>query len=258
VYVPENLDRRDRFLAGSDAHRAGLVDRMFADPEIKGIVCARGGYGSLRLLDLLSYESICSNPKVFVGFSDISALLVTLHERSGLAAFHGPVLTTLGKNEPQTKESFASALASRDRIEIQASKGVMVRPGSCTGIVTGGNLRTLCHLVGTAFEPVLKDRIVVLEDTGEAPYRIDRMLCHMRMAGCFKGVAGLALGTFTDCGGPEDVVTIVKDVFSDVDIPIMSGFDIGHGPVNLTIPIGIPAVLDTGNRTLSYKEAAVL
>jgi len=124
--------------------------------------------------------------------------------------------------------------------------------------VRGGNLATLCHLLGTPYAPDFRDSIVVLEDVGEAPYKIDRMLCQMRMAGCFDGMVGLVLGTFRDCGEDGNILDVVRDVFKDMDIPILAGFNIGHGPINLTLPFGIPAVLDTENRTLTYTEAALL
>ena len=122
----------------------------------------------------------------------------------------------------------------------------------------GGNLATLCHLTGTPYTPEFNGSIAVLEDVGEPPYKIDRMLCQMRMAGCFDGMAGLVLGTFADCGDINDVLDVFKDVFSDSDMPILAGFDIGHGPVNLTLPMGISAVLDTERQALSYTETALL
>lgn len=257
VFLPDGLSRQGRFLAGPDRHRAGLVNRMLSDKNVNGIFCARGGYGSMRLLDHIAFDALQANPKFFVGFSDITALLVTMVERGGAVAFHGPVLTTLGKGDQETQGSLAAAMTSNEPIELQANGGETLRPGRCTGIVTGGNLRTLCHLVGTPYAPNFRGRIVFLEDIGEAPYRIDRMLYHMRMAGCFEGMAGLALGTFDDCGPPGDVSKIVMDIFNDVDIPILSGFAIGHGPVNRTIPLGIPAELDTERQRLAFLEPAV-
>jgi len=258
VFQPEGLTLRDRFLAGPDEHRAGLINQMFADPEIKGVCCARGGYGSLRILDLIDYGLIRQNPKVFIGFSDISALLWVLANQCSLSVFHGPVMTKLGKENVETAAGLQIALTSTSPIEIPAANGEVLRAGACKGPVHGGNLATLCHLVGTPYAPNFNECIAVLEDVGEAPYKIDRMLYQMRMAGCFDGMAGLALGTFADCGNLDDILEVVRDVFKDTDIPILAGFDIGHGPVNQTLPFGIPAVLDTERRTLAYTEAAVL
>lgn len=258
VFQPEGLTLRDRFLAGSDQHRADLINQLFADPGIKGVFCARGGYGSLRLLNLIDYGLIWQNPKVFIGFSDISALIWVLMDRCGLVAFHGPVITTLGKGNPETATSLTAALTSGTPIEIPASNAEVIHAGKCNGTVRGGNLATLCHLTGTPYTPEFKGSIVVLEDVSEAPYKIDRMLCQMRLAGCFDGMAGLALGTFSDCGGINDVLDVFKDVFRDMNIPILAGFDIGHGPINLTLPMGIQATLDTERQTLSYTETALL
>ncbi len=258
VFQPEGLTLRDRFLAGSDQHRADLINQLFADSGIQGIFCARGGYGSLRLLDLIDYGLIRQNPKVFIGFSDISALIWVLMEQCGLVAFHGPVITTLGKGNVETADSLTAALTSGTPMEIPASKAEVIRTGKCNGTVRGGNLATLCHLTGTPYTPEFNGSIVVLEDVGEAPYKIDRMLCQMRMAGCFDGIVGLALGTFSDCGGINDVLDVFKDVFKDMNIPILAGFDIGHGPVNLTLPMGIQATLDTERQALSYNESAVI
>jgi len=258
VHLPEGLTTKDRFLAGPDQHRAGLINQMFADPEIKGIFCARGGYGSLRILDLIDYDLIHRNPKIFMGFSDISALLWVMANQCGLTVFHGPVMTMLGMENMETAACLQTALTCTTPLEVPAAKGEVLRDGNCQGPVRGGNLATLCHLVGTPYAPVFRDSIVVLEDVGEAPYKIDRMLCQMRMAGCFDGMAGLALGTFSDCGDHEDVLDVVRDVFKDMDIPILAGFNIGHASINLTFPMGIPAVLDTEKQTLSYMEAAVL
>ena len=257
VCLPEGLTLGDRFLAGPDEHRADLIKQMFADPDIKGIFCARGGYGSLRILDLIDYNLIRQNPKVFIGFSDISALLWVLNDLCGLTVFHGPVITTLGKENAETAASLEAALTSFMPIAIPAYNSEVLRAGMCEGKVRGGNLTTLCHLVGTPYAPDFRNSIVVLEDVGEAPYKIDRMLNQMLMAGCFDNMAGLALGRFSDCGKLSDILDVVRDVFKETDIPILAGFDIGHGPINLTFPMGIPAVLDTETRTLAYTEAAL-
>jgi muramoyltetrapeptide carboxypeptidase len=257
VFLPEGLTFSDRFLAGPDEHRARLINEIFADPEIKGVFCARGGYGSLRILNLIDYDLIRQNPKIFIGFSDISALLWVLSDQCNLTVFHGPVITMLGKGNAESEAGLEAALTTAFPLEIQAANAKIIHAGTCQGVVRGGNLATLCHLLGTPYAPHFRGSIVVLEDVGESPYKIDRMLCQMRMAGCFDGMAGLVLGTFYDSGEYADVLNVAKDVFKDMQIPILAGFDIGHGPVNLTLPFGIPAVLDTENRTLTYTEAAL-
>jgi muramoyltetrapeptide carboxypeptidase len=257
IYKPKGLTKSDRFLAGSDQHRAGLLNDMFADPAIKGVFCARGGYGSLRILDLIDYDLIQQNPKVFVGFSDISALLWVLENTCGLTVFHGPVVTMLGRENAETAAGLETAVTAVTPMEISGA-GAVIRAGTGQGVVRGGNLATLCHLLGTRHAPHFRDSMVILEDVGESPYKVDRMLCQMRMAGCFDGMAGLALGTFFDSGEEGDILDVFKDIFKDMDIPILAGFNIGHGIVNLTLPFGIPAVLDTVSRSLSYTESALV
>lgn len=258
VLVPENLQQPERYLAGPDAHRASRLNDMFNSPGIKGIVCARGGYGSIRLLDLMDFDLLRKYPKIFLGFSDISALISAIITRSGFVAFHGPMVTTLGKATPQTKASFYRAVTSDQLFDIRPEKPRVVRPGKGTGIVSGGNLATLCHLLGTPYSPAYRGCIFVMEDTSEAPYRIDRMLYQMRMADCFQGVSGVVLGSFQGCGNYEAICEIAASLFEDMQIPILGGFEIGHGKDNLTLPMGIRATLDTDQGSLAYQETATI
>ncbi len=258
VRVPKNLQQPDRYLAGQDAHRASLLTDMFSSPDIKGIVCARGGYGSIRILDFMDFDRLREHPKIFLGFSDISALISAITARAGLVVFHGPNITTLGTATLQTKASFCRAVTSDQPLDIRPEKSRVVSPGKGTGIVSGGNLATLCHLLGTPYSPIYRGHILVMEDTGEALYRIDRMLFQMRMAGCFQGISGVVLGSFRNCGSYEAICEIVRDLFANMPIPIMGGFEIGHGGDNITIPMGIRATLDTDQGALVYHEAATI
>ncbi|WP_319526649.1 LD-carboxypeptidase [uncultured Desulfosarcina sp.] len=255
--VPEGLSEKNGFLAGTDQHRADQLTRLFTDPEIGGIICARGGYGSMRILPLLDADVLARHPKVFVGFSDITALIGFLVQRCGMAVFHGPSVTTLGDGNPQTRERLQAALTRAEPMALTAETGQTIRPGSAEGPFFCGNLTVLCHLTGTPFQPDLKGHVLLLEDRGEAPYRIDRMLTQMRMAGCFRGLSGLALGAFTDCGSSEQIHAIVDERLSGLDIPILAGFDVGHEGVNPTLPVGITARLDTASKTLSFLNPAV-
>jgi len=254
--VPDGLDQKERYLAGPDSHRAALVNRFFADREIKAILCAKGGFGSIRILSLLDYPSIRENPKVFVGFSDVSALLAVLYAKCGLVTFHGPMVTTLGSATEETRGALISAVSSNIKLELKPRRGTIVQPGSASGPVIGGNLTTLCHLLGTPFEPDFKGHILLLEDRGEETYRIDRMLTQMKYAGCFDGLAGIFLGSFEDCGKPDDVIRVVTDIFKDFAIPILAGFEIGHGGNNIAIPIGLKATLDTDRQRLKFHAPA--
>jgi len=256
VFVPPGLIEASGYLAGPDLHRAEFVNQLFADSSIDAIICARGGYGSLRILPLLDYATIANNPKVFIGFSDITALLTVLFNRCGLVIFHGPVVTSLADASAQTGRCLMQVVSSDIQLNYPLPHGRTVKPGSAAGIVCGGNLTTLCHLVGTPFAPDFNDKIMFLEDRAEAPYRIDRMLAHMKLAGCFEGLAGIVLGSFENCGPMQDVIRIVADAFADKSIPILAGLDAGHGQNNLTLPFGIPAVLDADGHCLSYQQAA--
>ena len=254
--VPEKLFNKKGYFAGSDLERAEMVNRCFADTYVKAIMCARGGYGSIRILSLLDYKTIQKNPKIFVGFSDVSALLSTLYLRCRLVTFHGPTVTTLGNSDNRTKDSLFSMITSGEKPEIAMESGITIQPGSASGPVLGGNLNTLCHLLGTRFQPGFKGCILFLEDRGEAPYRIDRMLSQMKLAGCFNGLAGLILGNFEDCGDTDDIIRIAGDIFKDNKIPILAGLKVGHGKRNLAIPTGLNATVNTDQKLLIFHEPA--
>lgn len=255
ISIPEMLFDKNKYFAGSDFKRAEMVNRYFADPTIKAIICARGGYGSIRTLSLLDYKIIQKNPKIFVGFSDISALLSTLYLKCRLVTFHGPTVTTIGNSDNKTKDSLLSIITSDEKPKIAIKGGTTIYPGSSSGPVLGGNLRTLCHLLGTPFQPDFQECILFLEDRGEVPYRIDRMLSQMKLAGCFNGLAGLILGTFEDCGR-DDIIRLAIDIFKDDKIPILAGLEVGHGKRNLVVPTGLHATIHTDKKLLTFHEPA--
>ena len=258
TYIPENLYERDGYLAGSDEHRANLVNQFFADRKIQAIICAKGGFGSIRLLPLLDFKLIEKNPKIFVGHSDISALLSALYTQCGLVTFHGPVVTTLSDAPQETRQALIWAISSDARLSLRAENGMAIHAGSATGTLSGGNLTTLCHLIGTPFEPSFRGHVLLLEDRAEAPYRIDRMLFQMKLAGCFEELAGLVLGDFIDCGPLDEIFRIVYKLFDDADIPILAGLESGHGRQNITIPFGLEATLDADKRALFFHQTATI
>lgn len=258
ICVPKEIFEKTGYLAGDDAHRAQLVNRLFKDPAIHAIVCARGGFGSLRILPRLDFDAIRENPKIFMGFSDITALLTAITTLGGLVSFHGPVVTTLANALKNTRDALSAAILSDAPLEVQSANGVVIRAGRAQGPVIGGNLTTLCHLLKTPFEARFKNHILLLEDRGEALYRIDRMLFQMKLAGCFEGIAGLVLGSFEGCGSLEDVFQVFEEHFKDIPVPILAGFDVGHGEQNLTIPIGLDATLDADRHMLSFDEPATI
>jgi len=256
IFLPEGLFKKHGYLAGSDSHRASVFNNLFADKTVDAIFCARGGFGSLKILPLIDYETVRRNPKIFVGFSDISAVLSVIYNECGLIVFHGPVVTTLEDADERSIGSVMSAVSSGDVIEMIFKDGFEIKSGIASGKVVGGNLTTLCHLVGTPFEPDFNGNILFIEERGEAPYRIDRMLTQMKMAGCFDGLAGLIICFFESCGSYRKICKIVEEIFSDKDIPVIGGAEAGHGKTNLTIPIGIEAVLDTSRLALNFIEPA--
>ncbi|MFP3982360.1 MAG: LD-carboxypeptidase [Desulfurivibrionaceae bacterium] len=251
VKLPAPLPAGQGYLAGSDRQRLKAFEQIWQDPEVKVVMPARGGYGSLRLLNLLDYRFIRANPKLLVGFSDVCCILQALYRYCGLLAFHGPMLTTLNKCNRTSLEFLFEQLSGRvsrispDRIKI-------LKAGDATGILSGGNLTTLAHLTSTAYEISWQDKIIFLEDVGESPYRIDRLFTHLYMAGKFKGIRGLILGEFSNCGDEEDIWDLVLELFQKEDFPIWADFPVGHGLRNLTLPLGVEAGMDSARKELSF------
>ena len=265
VYVPDGIYMKKRYLAGDDINRAEIINDLFKDKTVKAILCARGGFGAMRVLPLLDYEKIRNNPKIFVGFSDVTAILVTLIHRCSFQVFHGPVVTSLASASEETLESFFNILTSSSpdllsfcpdspvlsRISslqggrVSLREGLSICSGRATGILSGGNLATLSHLTGTFFQPDFKGCILFFEDIREPPYKIDRMLTQMKMSGQFNGIKGVIAGSFHDCGDKEMIFEILEETFKDFHIPVMAGLKAGHGKVNLTLPFGRKVTMDT-------------
>jgi len=257
VRISDRLFRRQGYLAGSDTERAELLMELFADESVKAIFCARGGFGSMRLLPLLDFKAIRAKPKILVGFSDITALLLAIFSSCRMVTFHGPLVTTLKKDHAKTYSALIEAVSSDSPLLLTAPEPVVLSPGQASGALVGGNLTSLCHLLGTPYEPHLDGRLLFLEDRQEAPYRIDRMLCQLRLSGQLDGVAGVILGSFEECGPLEDIHAIVREAFRHTHAPILAGFDVGHGADNLTLPIGLEAKMDTEDGSLRFAEPAV-
>ena len=256
--VPDEIFEKNGYLAGSDSHRAGLVMQFFEDHSVNALLCARGGFGSLRILPLLDFNIIRQNPKIFVGHSDITALLAAITAKSRLVTFHGPLVTTLANAPEMTCSTLLTAISSNAIVELKPAQGIALKAGRARGRVIGGNLTTLCHMLATPFEPRFENHILLLEDRGEAHYRIDRMLFQMKLAGCFKGIAGLVLGSFQDCGSLDGIFRIFEEHFKDMSLPILAGFDVGHGPQNMTLPVGLEATLDADEQILSFDQPATI
>ncbi len=235
----------------TDRELAGQLCRVLAEPEVRGVICARGGYGSLKLLEHLDEESLGRQAKVLVGFSDITNLLCHFYRRLGLVTFHGPNVAHLGEASAAARASLWVALtATRPHVQ-SFDKLDVLHPGQGAGPLAGGNLTTLCHLVGTPFLPRLDGHVVFLEDHGEAGYRVDRMLHHLRLSGALAGVRGIVLGSFTGGGDAEKISGIAAAALGGLGLPVLAGLPVGHQPENHTLPVGGWAEVDGARGTLT-------
>jgi muramoyltetrapeptide carboxypeptidase len=247
-----DVSARRAYLAGDDARRAEEWREAVADPEARAIFCARGGYGAMRILPAVDPAPLLARPKTLVGFSDVTALHAALN-RAGLATVHGPVLTQLGRT-PDDALRHLEALLLEDPPRAGAwdspapGAGIVgertVRPGRASGPLLGGTLTILAHLAGTPYAPRLDGAILLLEDVGEKPYRLDRCLTQLRLAGALAGVAGLALGRLTAC---DDAGVLGADVLREaaaaLGVPAVEGFPVGHEDANFAVPLGARATL---------------
>ena len=270
VFYTETILKKYGYLAGTDKERAEDVNRMFADKSIKGIFAARGGYGCSRILPLLDYEIIKTNPKILIGYSDITALLYGIYSQTGLITFHGPVgISTFNKYSnthvknilfnPHKTYTMTNLPEDENKINI-------INKGTAKGKLVGGNLSIVVTMIGTKYDVDLKDKIVFLEDVGEEPYRIDRMLTHLLEATNIKQAAGIALGVFNNCEIDKDdpefensltLQEVFQDRFGKLNIPVISGLSFGHISNKFTLPFGIETKLDTETKSLTLLEPAV-
>ncbi len=269
----QNLFKNYGYVAGTDKERINDIHEMFADKEVDAVWCVRGGYGTTRIIEDLDYKLIKNNPKIIVGYSDITALLQAINSRTGLITFHGPV----GASEltSYTLEQFRKVLfenEARVRIPIyenidneeQAYRPSILVKGKMRGELIGGNLSLLSALSGTNFNLRLKDKIVFIEDVGEKPYRIDRMLTQLVNSTDIYNAAGILLGVFNDCDvkpGTEGTLRLLdtlKDRLEPLGIPVFYGFSFGHIENMCTLPVGIEAEFDMGTEELILLENAVV
>jgi muramoyltetrapeptide carboxypeptidase len=251
IKIQAGLNERYRYLAGSDRHRAGLITRLFADPEVDVIMCARGGFGSMRLLEHLDWSIIQNNPKPFIGFSDITALLVAFESKTEVKVIHGPTVTSLAHAENDTIESFVNTIHEETQ-RYALSGGEIIIPGRANGKLLGGNLATLSHMIGTPFQPDFKDCVFFIEDVDEPAYKIDRMLSQMRMSAMFDQVKGVITGSFHKCDNQEYIPHILKEIFEPYGIPVLTGLSCGHGPINLSLNFGQRVRMDSNLEWLEY------
>lgn len=273
--IGANVRRREGYLGGSIEERLADLHQMFADPEVKAVFPIRGGYGSAQLLDRIDYELIRRSPKILVGYSDITALHLAIHGRTGLVTFHGPV--TMSGFSDYTQNNFRRALFEAKPLggltnppeSNPLRPGHILRavcPGRARGRLTGGNLSLVCALMGTPFEIETRGRILFLEDVGEQPYAIDRMLTQLRLSGKLEQAAGIIFGECSDCRPREfqpsfestlSLGEVVDRILGGLKIPVLSGLTIGHTNDQLTLPLGVAATLDADQGELTIEEPAL-
>jgi len=232
--------------AGPAEERAADIMAMFADPTIDAIICARGGYGGNRVLPLLDFDVIRENPKIFMGFSDITGFLASMSQQSGLVTFHGPMLTTFGKQTLQYNlDVFHDVLSGRDDIRIQspdACRARTLKSGIARGPLCGGNLSLVIERLGTPDQIDTKGAILFLEEIDEELYAFDRMMLHLKKSGSLQHINGLIIGEMLDMGDSnvpfgKSVDEIVLDVCEGLEVPIISNFPCGHGDYQATLPV---------------------
>ena len=257
------------YLSGTDEVRARDVNNMFLDDEVDAIFCLKGGYGVMRMLDLLDYEAIAAHPKIFVGYSDITAMHIAMLQKSNLVTFHGPMPVSCWADGPMddfTRDSLFNTIMQAQPVgEIVNPAGYekkTVNSGSCEGILVGGNLSLIVGLLGTPYELDTKGRILFIEDVGEKTYSLDRMLTHLRLAGKFNDCAGIVLGDFKNCemeypGYSFSLEEIVRDVVAPCGKPIFSGLQSGHCTPKITLPFGVNCRMDADACTLAALDSAV-
>jgi muramoyltetrapeptide carboxypeptidase len=271
-----NVRKKSGYLGGTVQERVDDWHAMFRDAEVKAVFCLRGGYGSAQLLDRIDYPLIRANPKIFIGYSDITAMHLAIHKKTGLITFHGPVV--LSHFSQYTQNQFKAALFETKPIGSVANPFEAnalrpehtlrtVRPGKARGRLIGGNLTLVSTTMGTPYEIDMRGRIVFLEDVDEEPYRIDRMLTQLRLAGKLDAAAGIIFGECSDCK-PKDykpsfnstftLGEILDNILGDLKIPVLSGLTIGHTDDQLTLPIGVMATLDAEKGALVIEEAGVV
>lgn len=269
VYIHPQCFLRKGYLAGDDKTRAEALMEVFADDRFKAVFCARGGYGCFRLLKLLDFDLIKSNPKIFVGYSDITVLLLAF-SNGGFVTFHGPMPTVdfTYRNYKFSLKNLLNVLTMNKpvgRLKNPRRLGPLKRhsPGKAGGIITGGNISLLNKLVGTKFMPSFKNKIVFLEDIEEEPYCLDGYLSHLFLATDISQAAGFILGRFVDCNPTRrtqpslSLDEVIKEYFGNLDVPVITNVACGHGTQNLTIPIGVKGYIDADRKLFEITEKAV-
>jgi muramoyltetrapeptide carboxypeptidase len=264
VKLGKHILERYGYLAGTDIQRANDINTMFADKSVKMIIAMRGGWGCNRILSLLNYTTIRKYPKIIIGYSDITSLLLAINARSRIVTFHGAVATSTWNEFTLSYLKsilFNGEIVTMKNLNTEEGRIEVINPGIAKGKIVGGNLSVLCSMVGSPYLPVWNRRILFVEDIGEDVYRIDRMLTQLRTAGIINQLSGFIFGQCSNCK-PGDEPTfnlnqVLKDQFKSLKIPVFYGSMIGHIKDKFTIPLGVEVEIDAVTGTIKMLEAAV-
>jgi muramoyltetrapeptide carboxypeptidase len=261
VVGPHVLDEHGGYLAGRDQDRATDLVQTWCDPTVAAVLCARGGYGAQRMVDLVDWTAMrAAGPKAFIGYSDITALHEAFAVRLGQATLHGPMAAaSTFLDDPVTQDHLRRTLFSPEEVRtIGSPTARTLVPGRAAGVTLGGCVSLLAADLGTpAARPSAAGGILLIEDTGEEPYRLDRILTQLLRSGWLDGVAGIALGSWQGCGPYEEIRAVLADRLAPLGVPIVEELGFGHSDTNLTVPLGIPAVLDADAATLTLDLPAL-
>ena len=271
VYFKNSVLDEYGFLAGKDEERAAELMHMFSNKKVDALFCVRGGYGTIRILDLLDYEIIRQNPKPLTGYSDITALHTALFRKTGLVSFHGLMgesdfndfavgsfLDVLVNPKDHYRYPYLREKNTENNPEFDR---YTIHPGQAEGILAGGNISVIDSLTGTGYEPDFEGKIAYLEEIDEKTYKVDKMLFHLLSVTNLKKAAGMVLGVFKNCNVNEEPTLSLKQVLDDLlkplDIPVSYGLPFGHIDYKITIPFGIRAKMDANRNSLELLEKAV-
>lgn len=251
VRFGESVKARHGYFSGTDAERAADLHRMFLDPEVKAVMAVRGGWGTARLIPLLNFQDIRRHPKIFCGFSDNTTLHLAFLKHAGLVSFHGP--NGNADWSTLTTESFRAVLlgdggTGRRNVEFRSEGSTSaIQGGVASGPLIGGNLSILTSAIGTSYQPETNASILFAEDIGEPPYKIDRMMTHLRLAGLLDGISGFVFGTCLNCKEEESAFSlreVLEHHLKPLGVPVLMGVDIGHHARNFTLPMGWVVQMD--------------
>lgn len=268
VILGESCFEEYAYLSGKDEVRARDLNNAFSNYNVDGVFCLRGGYGTPRILDLIDYDLIKKNPKVFIGYSDITSLHIAINQKSNLVTFHGPMAASnMAENFDEfTRKDFMRAITENNGYNIENPDKEYIKSlksGYAEGEITGGNLTLITTSLGTPYEIDTKGKILFIEEVSERPYKIDRMLTQLRLANKFKEAAGIILGDFNDCVAKEghktfELLDMINEIVGTCGKPIIYNVRSGHCKPMITIPLGVKAALDANKCELRILENTVL